>query len=226
MEIIFDNLDFKVQAQYQNTNIEMLVKGIQNIYNKYVVKMFESLINHNFSITTAKSAGLDCWGWLLHFNRHIPISGGAADRNFFSFYKTNFIDLQFYYLDKNNFFTIEDYYYRRFLVLIYQGQFIINNLPFLNNFMSEIFEDLANVTVRDSYDMQYVVYVFNTTETQILPKWFTYVLDNYDLLIRPAGVGVNYLETNYKYFGFKTNSEIQAKTIRGNFFKTIFKKDI
>lgn len=191
-----------VQAQYRDTNIQKLITGIADIKNRYLKKGFESLKNDNLLITTAKEDGLDLWGNLLHFYRHIPTDGGAdAGINYFNFNNKNFVRLQFKNPNQKDYGTLPDDIYRRLLTLLYQGMFILNTIPNLNSFVNEFFTEYDRIVIRDALDMSFVVYVFQSGNP--MPIWLKWILSNYDLLPRPAGVGSAFVEGVYpKTFGF------------------------
>lgn len=191
----------EVQAQYRNTNIAKLIQGIADIKKTYLDNAQKSLVNDNLCITTAKDDGLDMWGRLLHFYRHIPTDPSTdSGINYFNFNDKNFRNLQFVNPNAPSYGRLTDEVYRKFLVLLYQGQFILNTIPNMNEFINEIFNDFDRIVVRDTLDMSYQVYVFNGDN---FPIWLKWILDNYDVLPRPAGVGSKYIEAQpVKRFGF------------------------
>lgn len=192
----------EVQAQYRDGNIKELIQGIANIKKKYIENALLSLKNDNLSITTAKQDGLDLWGQLLHFYRYIPTDPSTDDGiQYFNFNDKNFRRLQFLNPNKPNYGRLTDDVFRRILVLLYQGMFIVNTVPNLNKFVNQFFEGFDKIVVRDTLDMSFVVYVFEGSNP--MPIWLKWILSNYDILPRPAGVGSAYIEASgYKRFGF------------------------
>lgn len=214
----------EVQAQYRDGNIKELIQGIANIKKKYIENALLSLKNDNLSITTAKQDGLDLWGQLLHFYRYIPTDPSTDDGiQYFNFNNKNFRRLQFLNPNKPNYGRLTDEAFRRILVLLYQGMFIVNTIPNLNKFVNQFFDGFDKIVVRDTLDMSFVVYVFEGSNP--MPIWLKWILSNYDILPRPAGVGSAYIETSgYKRFGFApegTTDEWYFKHI-GAFEKTNF----
>lgn len=68
----------------------------------------------------------------------------------------------------------------------------------INRICSIIFRDYGNVYVLDRNDMSYVIYVFDFSPGSQLK----FLLEQYDLLPRPAGVGIQYNIITRKVFGF------------------------
>jgi len=193
-----------VQAQYRGTNIEGMVRGVADIRKKYLGNAIRSLFEHNINITTAKEDGLDLWGYLLHFSRCIPQdTDPIADVNYFNFNEKNFRRMQFYNPLAPNYGRLTDDVFRRFLILLYQGMFVVNTIPNINKFINEALGNVGadKIEVRDTFDMSYQTYVFYNNGT--LPAWLKWILNNYDVLPRPAGVGATYIDRQpVRRFGF------------------------
>jgi hypothetical protein len=81
----------------------------------------------------------------------------------------------------------------RYFQLVSRG-----TIPEINQFMKMLLGDQGQVYVLDPNDMTYVVYVFTFQPNPGL----TFVLDTYDLLPRPAGVGVRRIVVTRPSFGF------------------------
>lgn len=62
-------------------------------------------------------------------------------------------------------------------------------VPEINRFMSILFSDMGDAYVIDNLDMT-ISYVFDF----VLPSNMRYILNNYDILPRPAGVSADYME--------------------------------
>lgn len=190
-----------IQAQYRDTNVHQLIQGIADIKKKYLGKGLESLRNDNLNITTAKEDGLDMWGNLINFYRYIPSESNEGDINYFNFNDKNFNRLQFENPNNPSYGRLADYVFRRFLVLIYQAMYQVNTIPNMNVFINEFFPDFEKIEVRDTFDMSFQVYVFFNDGA--FPAWLKWVLSQYDILPRPAGVGSSYIDrAPLRRFGF------------------------
>ena len=205
----FDEILEQIQAQYRETNIQELISGIIEIKRKYIYMAIKSLLNDNLSISTAKGIGLDLWGNLLHLSRYIPSDKGD-NYAYFNFNTKNFKSnggLIFYNANRPNYGTLDDFYYRQLLLIVYQGYFLNSSIPTLNQFTLESLADYGSVYVRDSTDMSYQVYLFNSQ----IPKWLNFMMTNYDILPRPAGVGAKLQERIVRRFGFGVENEAYQK---------------
>lgn len=82
-------------------------------------------------------------------------------------------------------------------------------IPEINRFLNYVFADLGKVYVLDGLDMT-INYVF----TFLPPSQLRFVLESFDVLPRPAAVGVNYVVTVRETFGF---GPFHTNFNRGNF---------
>jgi len=71
-------------------------------------------------------------------------------------------------------------------------------VPDINRICAAVFSELGTVYVLDGNDMSYVIYVFDFSPGSQL----SFLLEQYDLLPRPAGVGVKYNIITRPVFGF------------------------
>lgn len=219
----FEQIINEIQAQYRNTNIAELIKGIIEIKKKYILMAIYSLVNDNLSISSAKGIGLDLWGNLLHLSRFIPSESGE-NYAYFNFNDKNFKTnggLIFYNKSRPNYGELDDIYYRQLLLIIYQSYFLNSSIPTLNRFTLESLADYGSVYVRDTTDMSYQIYIFNNK----IPAWLNYMMTNYDILPRPAGVGSKIIERDIRRFGFGADKPINApRYALFSFYQTNFNK--
>ena len=224
----FDQIIEQIQAQYRDTNIQEPIKGIIEIKRKYILGAMNSLVNDNLSISTAKGIGLDLWGNLLHLSRFIPSDGGE-NYTYFNFNSKNFKTnggLIFYNENRPSYTGLDDIYYRQLLLIIYQSYFLNSSIPTLNQFTLESFADYGDVYVRDTTNMSYQVYIFNNK----IPALLNYMMTNYDILPRPAGVGSRIIERDIRRFGFGADKPFYKPrynlfNFKGNFSKVVFYDD-
>lgn len=220
----FETIISEIQAQYRDTNIAELIKGFVEIKKKYILGAIYSLVNDNLSISTAKGIGLDLWGNLLHLSRYIPSESDSNNYAYFNFNSKNFKTnggLIFYNANRPNYGTLDDIYYRQLLLIVYQGYFLNSSIPTLNQFALESLADYGSVYVRDTTDMSYQIYIFNNK----IPPWLNFMANNYDILPRPAGVGMGIIERDIRRFGFGADKPINApRYALFNFNKVNFNK--
>ena len=171
------------QAQYRNTNIEKLVKGILEIRKKYLSNALKSLYADNLNLSTAKGDGLDLWGLLINFSRFVLVEVVDAEKPLY--------------------YKLDDKDYRNLLMVLYQKQFINGNVDNINKFsQNALGTDYGDVIVRDTQDMTFLIYKFN----KVIPINLKWILSNKDILLRPAGVGVKVVEeivvSDSRFIGF------------------------
>jgi hypothetical protein len=73
-------------------------------------------------------------------------------------------------------------------------------VPEINERVSAILADQGSVYVLDSNNMQFITYVFGFQPNSALQ----FILENFDVLPRPAGVGIKYIISTRPAFGFGT----------------------
>lgn len=197
------NFSIEVFQQYEGSNIEKLLKGIQSIRDKYIEQTVKSFVNDIFDITTAIGPGLDVWGKLLKFPRYLPMPSvkPTTDIQEFSFYNKNFYKLQFKDIDEADFIKLGDFEYRIILMMLLQKQNILPNIISVTELNRAIFESLGlglGLVVLDSEDMQDI----RLLASEFLPDWLDYILKNYDIILRPLCVGTEIVIDIRKPFGF------------------------
>ena len=215
-----------IQQQYINTNIEIFLTELSNVIDKHTTLLVSHLTNNVFNLETATGIGLDLWGALLNFPRHLPTPDKTGTINSipFQFYNRNFYKSQF--IDENINFTymsLDDNSYKKILLCLSTKLTTDCTIPNINVFCEKLFNSFGGSSfIRDSENMEFVSYIFRFE----MPQWFKYVLDNYDILPRPAGVGSRYLESISYKFGFKEQSRYSqtGKKNITNFYKSVFKK--
>lgn len=175
--------------QYDKASkLKSLITQKESWYAKYVTNFIKDFFWNIFNIDTANEFGLTIWGKMLGLDRNVVFIGGQS-----------------HYL------TTEQY---RFLL---KGQILKFNMrnvsvPEINKYLRVIFnlEDNSQAFVRDNLDMS-ITYVI-TKNMGVLQEEITQLLNYYDFLPRPAGVGVDVVLSYDGYFGFEG-----AGTNRGGF---------
>ena len=213
-EALYD--DIRIQSQYQNTNIEALLNGIKEIRINFIVKALESAINEVFNFETMSGDALDMWGRLLDFSRYVPISSeGGAFKNF-SFYQRNFFLAKFFDTADIKYAELSDPSYRKVLQLLWRSRNVSSTLR-NNSELAKITLD-ADIITGDSMNMEFITYFFRNQ----IPSWLNNILITYDILPRPAGVGVEFVSAFYRIFGFETDSFDYNREYLANFFNAQF----
>lgn len=184
----------------------------QEWYEKNHSEFWDNWVRDVFNIDTANQFGLAVWGRILDVKMQVtsaPDVGkaafgfGTANRNFergnFANKSSNTIGL-----------TVDQQ--RLVIRLRYFKLTARGTVPETNRFLKHIFTDegQGRVFVTDPYDMSFVTYFFEQAPTSQVQ----FILDNYDLLPRPAGVGIRYQVQVRPSFGFGVE---HLNFERGNF---------
>ena len=166
-----------IYEQYKNTTIEVLSLNIVKLFDDLVIGAVNSFENSIYNINSADSIGLDIWGKLLNFPRHINIPGNLS------------------------YITLEDNQYRLILSILAFQAASDPTIENINKNMSTLFSGIIGVKayVVDNGDMEFITYVF----TDKIPDWLKIIFENYDILPRPMGVGVNLTELTVGILGFE-----------------------
>lgn len=186
-----------IQNQYQGTNIETLLNGLADLYNKLITQPVQEFYNNIYNLETAAGIGLDIWGEKLNFPRTIK-----------------FIDADTGVETSK---TLDDNEYRLILKVLSLKFYTKMTVPGINKTLKELFSfyDVQAYTV-DNQDMTYINYVFLWE----MPEYLKQAFNNYDLLPHPLAVGTRYREAFYQIFGFK------GQELSDNFYRTIFHRKI
>lgn len=186
---------YNVQDQYKNTNIETLLKGLADLYDKLITKPINEFYKNIYNLDTAKGIGLDLWGERFNFPRTIK------------------------YVDEEtgleNSVVLQDDEYRLILQVLSLKLYTQMSVPGINKTLKELFSYYSTrAYTTDEQNMTYVNYIFLWE----IPDYLKQVFNNYDLLPHPLAVGTRYREAFYKIFGFK------GQNLSDNFYKAIFQK--
>ncbi len=171
------------QAWYEQNHTDFWKKWVQDV----------------FDLRTANDFGLSVWAILLGVPLSVtvnptkpgaPVFGfGTSNQNFghgsFGSKSSSTVKL-----------TLEQ---KRVVLRLRYFQLVSRGtIPEINRFMKMLLGEQGQVYVLDSNDMSYVIYVFSYQPSPSL----IFVLDSYDLLPRPGGVGVRRRVVTRPSFGF------------------------
>ena len=203
-----DNLDYKnfpyIYEQYLGGNFEALMRGIAEIKSRHLKKAIDTAITDIFSIETAKGNALDLWGRLLNVSRFIPAEfdfDGESEHPI------------------NEYQTLSDDDFRIIIKWAFQSQNMDITITELTRWLNGYFnmgatiQDKNAVNITDFQDMsEKVLYSEN------IPEFLRWVLTEYDLIPRPAGVLDSLVPVISKIFGFRVTNDPNFLTYRTNFF--------
>lgn len=195
----FTDLRAAILWQYDKAlRLQSLIDSKQAWYDEAQTAFWTDWIRDVFDLRTANDFGLSVWARILNVPL-LAIAPGSGDREVFGFGDEN---LNF---ENGNFgrdtsaaldLTTEQ---RRLALRLRYFQLTTRaTVPEVNAFMAYLFGGPGRVYVLDSLNMTEAVYVF----TFLPDPSVTFVLQQFDLLPRPAGVGVRILINPTDVFGF------------------------
>lgn len=198
--------------QYENADkLKSLAHFKADYFHQSTVLFWQNWYRDIFNIDTANDFGLAVWARILDVPLGIDISPSEKTKIGFGFgkKKANF---------NANFRRNTDYTLSLTLdqkrMLIRMRYFNLTQSPTvtnINQFLKRFFwRGESKVFVLDPFDMTYMYYVFNFNPDERLRL----LLENFDLMPRPSGVGVKYRIITKKVFGYGS--------YRKNFLKSNF----
>ncbi|WP_193014305.1 MULTISPECIES: DUF2612 domain-containing protein [Gammaproteobacteria] len=198
--------------QYEDAeNLKKLASFKASHFEKSMVSFWQNWYRDVFNIDTANDFGLSIWSRILDVPLGIDIPPSDKNKIGFGFgkKKANF---------KANFRRNADYTLSltadQKRMLVRMRYFNLTQSPTvtnINDFLKRFFwRDNSKVFVLDPLDMSYMYYVFNFNPDERLRL----LLENFDLMPRPSGVGVKYRIVTKKSFGF---SQHRKNFIDSNF---------
>ncbi len=188
--------------QYANSkNLIGLVNQKQEWYNENQSQFWQDWYDNVFNLQTANAFGLTVWSIILNIPLFILNDPDPPGKPIFGFNEVPEIN------DNENFengnfsnitgivLTLEEQ--RTLLRLRYFQLTSRGAIPEINNFLNILWGDQGGAWVLDGFDMT-ITYIFNFNLSYNLRQ----ILVDYDLLPRPAGVGIKYIVDNGLIFGF------------------------
>jgi len=177
--------------------LQSLINQKQSWYNENLTEFWQNWYNDVFNVETANDFGLRVWSIILNVSFSIEQEERTDDHiwGFGGFHK-NFRDKANFKPVGNNEITLSVEQKRLIIKLRYAQLVSRGTLPEINSALRLIFNH--NVFAVDSYDMS----SFYMVSTEQLTADVQYVLEKYDLLPRPAGVGIEVIVYTIREFGF------------------------
>lgn len=218
------NLLQAILWQYNKASkIQQLITLKQSWYDIEQSEFWQNWYRDVFNLITANDFGLSVWSIILNIPLFIntdpqnsgPIFGFNEDpsiNNYVNFNNGNFSSLGTV--------TILSTEEQRLLLRLRYYQLISRGaIPEINTFLNNLFQTSGvpfsgHAWVLDGFDMT-MTYVFDF----YLPKIMRTVLQELDLLPRPAGVGLKYIILTGTVFGFGLNNQ---NFENGNFMPSSF----
>ena len=193
------NLLSAILWQYENAEkLKAIVTAKQEWTNRNQTEFWTNWQRDVFNIDTANAFGLSVWARILDVPLRIDVAPQENKIAFgFGANNTNFNNGNFGVIqDQAQGLTIDQ---QRMVIKFRYFQLTSRcTVPEINEFMSSMFGDQGAAYVYDPLDMSFVLYTFGFAPDSQLQL----ILDEFDLLPRPAGVGVKWQVKPEPSFGF------------------------
>lgn len=186
--------------QYNDAEkLQKLLEQKQQWFNDNQTSYWNNWVRDVFDLRTANDFGLSVWSIIL--NMPIIAEAGKSDSDAPAFgFEDNYQNFE-----NGNFFSLISTQIKlttkqkRLILQLRYFQLVSNGtIPEINQFLKSLF---GEAYVFDSYDMNYAVYVF----TDEVDSDIQFIIDQFDLLPRPAGVGTAIIYRRDDLFGFEDN---------------------
>ena len=191
------NLLRAILWQYEGAdNLRQIVEAEQAWFDGAQVEFWESWIRDVFNFNTANDFGLAVWSRILDIDLGVDVSASPDEPCFgFGQYNENFQNGNFSRVRGGTVSLTTDQ--KRLVIRLRYAQLTTRpTVPNINRILSDVFADFGgSAYVTDNQDMT-IDYQFNF----LIPSSLRFILEKYDLLLRPSTVGYTYNETNVLVF--------------------------
>ena len=177
--------------------LQSLINQKQSWYNENLTEFWENWYNDVFNVETANDFGLRVWSIILNVSFSIE-QEERTDNHIWGFgsYHKNFRDKANFNVEMDNDLELTTEQKRLIIKLRFAQIVSRGTIPEINKALRAIFG--YNVYAVDTYDMS-TTYIVLTEQPDSSVQ---YILDKYDLIPRPAGVGIGTRVVTGREFGF------------------------
>lgn len=179
--------------------LQALLQQKQDWYTTNQTEFWQNWYKDVFDLRTANDFGLSVWAIILEMPIVAQSGPSENDSPAFGFeeYYQNFENGNFFATSSSSI-SLTTQQKRMILQLRYFQLVSNGTVPEINQFLHTLFGDAF---VLDTYDMNYAIYVFNDDVSSEIK----FIIENFDLLPRPAGVGTAIIYRREDLFGFEEN---------------------
>lgn len=215
--------------QYNDAvNLQGLITKKQSWYDINQSQFWSDWYGNVFNLVTANEFGLNVWSFILNVPLFIPTQVDPDGKPIWGFnelvsfptYENSYVNFNNGNFSVRNQITVLTLEEQRFILRLRYFQLISRGaIPEINSFLNYLLTTSAisptgEAWVLDGFNMT-MTYVFNFDISENL----RIVLTEYDLLPRPAGVGLNYIVWNGMIFGF---GSLNQNFTNGCFYPSTF----
>lgn len=188
--------------QHNNAHaLESLIRSKQAWYTENQCDFWNNWYRDVFNIDTANEFGLSVWSRILGVPLQVTVEGSIGKPAFgFGANHQNFNNGNFARAQAGDI-PLNLSQSRLVLKLRYFQLVSRGSVTEINEWLASLFGDQGDVFVVDSLDMTFATYFFRFQPDAQL----RFILEKFDILPRPAGVGVKYQVQIRPAFGFGVN---------------------
>lgn len=211
MSASIEDFDFSVEVlsaliwrNNEAPNLEALLQQKQDWYDANHTEFWNDWIANVFNLDTASEFGLSVWAQILGLPLTLIVPPNTGPQWGFgpaSNTRQNFGNGNFGVSAAGVGLTLDQK--RLLLKLQYFKLTTRCTVPEINARLKALLGQYGNVYVLDANNMSFVTYVFGFMPNSALQ----FVLENFDVLPRPAAVGVKYIVSTRPAFGFGSSNQ-------------------
>lgn len=209
LDLSVDMLQSLLWQHNEAANLTALLEKKQAWYDENYTQFWLDWIRDVFDLRTANAFGRQVWARILGVPLQVALPPGSGPTFGFGAFNQNYNNGNFG-TPNGSTVALTPEQERAVLQLRYFKLISRPTVPEINRMLKMVFAPFGNAWVLDSLDMSFVVYTFDFTPGSQL----VFLLEQYDILPRPAAVGVRYVVASRDVFGF---GEFNKNYENGNF---------
>jgi hypothetical protein len=206
MSAAIEDFDFSVNLlsallwrHNEAENLQSILEQKSDWYKTNQEQFWNDWITNVFNVDTANEFGLSVWALILNVPLSLIVPPNQGPQWGFgpaSNGRQNFNNGNFGTSAAGAGLTIEQ---KRLLIKLRYFKLTTRcTVPELNRRLKQLLGDFGSVYVLDANDMSFTTYVFGFAPNSALQ----FILENFDVLPRPAAVGVKFIVSTRPAFGF------------------------
>lgn len=209
MSITIQDFDFSVNLlrailwEYDNSpKLVSLLQSKSDWYTTNQEEFWEDWATNIFDLRTANDFGLSVWAIILGVPLQTTIAPITKINFGFGTHNKNFNNGTFGAIGSTNVNLTTDQ--KRLLLQLRHFKLVSRcTIPSINRMLSNLLGNQIKMYALDPLNMKYIIYVFSTPPSSQL----SFILKNFDVLPRPAAVGIKFRVATAKIFGFGTHNK-------------------